>query len=113
MEIPQPVLEELLINALIHRDFFVSGNIRLLIFDNRIEIISPGKLPNNLTVEKIKRGVSIKRNQTLASFAFDLIPYRGIGSGILRALRQYPHIEFIDEVEIEQFKAIIKRPNQE
>ncbi len=113
LEIPQPVLEELLINALIHRDFFVSGNIRLLIFDNRIEIISPGKLPNNLTVEKIKRGVSIKRNQTLASFAFDLIPYRGIGSGILRALRQYPHIEFIDEVEIEQFKAIIKRPNQE
>ena len=112
LEIPQPVLEELLVNALIHRDYFISGNIRLLIFDNRIEIISPGKLPNNLTVEKIKRGVSIKRNQTLASFAFDLIPYRGIGSGILRALRHYPHIEFIDDVEIEQFKAIIKRPDQ-
>jgi ATP-dependent DNA helicase RecG len=112
LEIPQPVLEELLINALIHRDFFISSNIRLLIFDNRIEIISPGKLPNNLTVEKIKRGVSIKRNQTLASFAFDLIPYRGIGSGILRALRHYPHIEFIDDAEIEQFKAIVKRPGQ-
>ncbi len=112
LEIPQPVLEELLINALIHRDFFISSNIRLLIFDNRIEIISPGKLPNNLTVEKIKRGVSIKRNQTLASFAFDLIPYRGIGSGILRALRHYPHIEFIDDAGIDQFKAIIKRPGQ-
>lgn len=112
LEIPQPVLEELLINALIHRDYFISSNIRLLIFDNRIEIISPGKLPNNLTVEKIKRGVSVKRNHTLASFAFDLIPYRGIGSGILRALRHYPHIEFIDDMEIEQFKAIIKRPIQ-
>jgi ATP-dependent DNA helicase RecG len=109
LEIPQPVLEELLINALIHRDYFISSNIRLLIFDNRIEIISPGKLPNNLTVEKIKRGVSVKRNHTLASFAFDLIPYRGIGSGILRALRHYPHIEFIDDVEIEQFTAIVKR----
>lgn len=112
LEIPQPVLEELLINALIHRDYFISSNIRLLIFDNRIEIISPGKLPNNLTVEKIKRGVSVKRNHTLASFAFDLIPYRGIGSGILRALRHYPHIEFIDDVEIEQFTAIVKRPTQ-
>jgi ATP-dependent DNA helicase RecG len=112
LEIPQPALEELFINALIHRDYFINGNIRLLIFDNRVEIISPGKLPNNLTVEKIKRGVSIKRNHTLASFAFDLIPYRGIGSGILRALRHYPHIEFIDDVEIEQFKAIVKRPGQ-
>jgi ATP-dependent DNA helicase RecG len=54
----------------------------------------------------------LKRNQTLASFAFDLIPYRGIGSGILRALRHYPHIEFVDDVEIEQFKATIKRPSQ-
>jgi ATP-dependent DNA helicase RecG len=110
LEIPQPVLEELLINALIHRNYFISSNIRILIFDNRVEIISPGKLPNNLTVEKIKRGVSIKRNHTLASFAFDLIPYRGIGSGIIRVLQHYPDIEFINDVEIEQFKAIIKRP---
>lgn len=110
LEIPPPVLDELLINALIHRDYFISSNIRILIFDNRIEIISPGKLPNNLTVEKIKKGVSVKRNNTLASFAFDLIPYRGVGSGILRALQHYPDIEFIDDADLEQFKAIIKRP---
>ncbi len=110
LEIPPPVLDELLINALIHRDYFISSNIRILIFDNRIEIISPGKLPNNLTVEKIKRGVSVKRNHTLASFAFDLIPYRGIGSGIIRALQHYPDIEFIHDVDLEQFKVVIKRP---
>lgn len=110
LEIPPPVLDELLINALIHRDYFISSNIRILIFDNRIEIINPGKLPNNLTVEKIKRGISVKRNNTLASFAFDLIPYRGVGSGILRALQYYPDIEFINDVDLEQFKAIIKRP---
>lgn len=110
LEIPQLVLEELLVNALIHRDYFISSNIRLLIFDDRVEIISPGKLPNNLTVEKIKRGISIKRNHTLASFAFDIIPYRGIGSGILRVLQSYPDVEFINDVETEQFKAIIKRP---
>ncbi|MCP4220228.1 MAG: ATP-dependent DNA helicase RecG, partial [bacterium] len=80
------------------------------IFDDRVELISPGRLPNNLTVEKIKRGVSVKRNHTLASFAFDIIPYRGVGSGILRALNHYPHIEFINDIELDQFKAIIKRP---
>ncbi|MCP5107371.1 MAG: ATP-dependent DNA helicase RecG, partial [bacterium] len=110
LEIPQPVLDEIFINALIHRDYFISSNIRILIFDNRLEIVSPGKLPNNLTVEKIKKGVSVRRNHTLASFAFDLIPYRGIGSGIIRALQHYPHIEFINDAEAEQFKVIIKRP---
>ncbi len=110
LEIPPPVLDEMFINALIHRDYFIGSNIRILIFDDRLEIVSPGKLTNNLTVEKIKRGVSVKRNHTLASFAFDLIPYRGIGSGIIRALQHYPHIEFINDTEIEQFKVIIKRP---
>ncbi|MFH1319513.1 MAG: RNA-binding domain-containing protein [Bacteroidota bacterium] len=110
MEIPKIVLEELLANALIHRNYFIESDIRILIFDDRIEIISPGKLPNNLTVEKIKRGVSVKRNPTLASFAFDLIPYRGIGSGILRVLESYPNVEFYNETEIDQFKAIIYRP---
>lgn len=110
-EIPLIVFEELLTNALIHRDYFVQNNIRIFIFDNRIEIISPGKLPNSLTVEKIKYGISIKRNPTLASFAFDLINFRGIGSGIHRAIQHYPAIdEFINDEVIEEFKVIIYRP---
>ncbi|MCP5054107.1 MAG: hypothetical protein GY940_43470 [bacterium] len=113
LEVPSPVLQELLVNALIHRDYFISNNIQILIFDNRVEIVNPGKLPNTLTVENIKLGVSMKRNHTLASFAFDLLPYRGIGSGILRALNLYPDIEFVNDTETEQFKAIIKRPAQD
>ena len=108
-EVPLIVFEELLVNALIHRDYFISGNIRILIFDNRTEIASPGKLPDSLTVEKIKRGVSIKRNQTLASFAFDVLNFRGIGSGILRALSVYPDISFVNDVDIEQFTAVVRR----
>lgn len=46
-EIPESVFEELLVNALMHRDYLVSAPIRLFIYDNRIEIISPGHLPNN------------------------------------------------------------------
>jgi ATP-dependent DNA helicase RecG len=110
-EIPMLVFEELVINALIHRDYFINSNIRILSFDNRIEIISPGKLPNNLTVEKIKKGVSIRRNQTLSSFAFDVLNFRGIGSGILRALKAYPKIDFENQEDVEQFKAIVFREN--
>lgn len=52
-EVPQVVFEELLVNALVHRDYFISAPVRLFIFDDRVEIISPGSLPNNLSVAKI------------------------------------------------------------
>lgn len=110
LEIPREVFEELVVNALIHRDYFISSTIKVFIFDNRIEIISPGKLPNNLTIERIKAGVSIARNPILFTNARYLIPFVGVGSGIPRAISLYPNIEFIDDREKEIFKSIIKRP---
>lgn len=99
-EIPPVVFEELLVNALIHRDYLVSAPIRLFIFDNRIEIISPGHLPDNLTVEKIRAGNSNIRNPILVSHvAKGLLPYRGLGSGIQRALKAWPKLEFVDDRE--------------
>ncbi|NNM59362.1 MAG: ATP-dependent DNA helicase RecG [Legionellales bacterium] len=111
-EIPRIVFEELLANALIHRDYFVSAPIRLLVFANRIEIISPGHLPNNLTVNNIKLGNSNIRNPILASFATRLLPYRGLGSGVLRALKAWPDIDFSDDREGNQFKVIIHRDTE-
>jgi ATP-dependent DNA helicase RecG len=108
-EIPRIVLEELIANALIHRDYFISAPIRLFVFQNRIEIISPGHLPNNLTIENIKYGNSNARNPILASFARLLLPYSGIGSGIMRALQHYPEIDFIDDRKNNQFKVVIHR----
>jgi ATP-dependent DNA helicase RecG len=64
-EIPLSVFEELLVNALAHRDYLITAPIRLFVFDNRIEIISPGHLPNNLTVAKIRTGNSVIRNPIL------------------------------------------------
>ena len=52
----------------------------------------PGYLPNNLTIEKIKLGNSNIRNPILVSFASRILPYRGLGSGIMRALAAYPEI---------------------
>jgi len=108
-EIPHEVIEELVTNALVHRDYFVSAPVRVFIFRNRVEIISPGHLPNNLTIENIKSGISNARNPALASYASHILPYRGYGSGIGKALAMYPHIEFLDDRDGNIFKVTIKR----
>jgi ATP-dependent DNA helicase RecG len=108
-EIPSESIEELISNALIHRDYFVPAPVRIFIFRDRVEIISPGHLPNNLTVENIKAGNSHARNPVLASFANHVLPYRGYGSGIIRALAKYPYIDFSDDREGNLFTAILKR----
>ena len=109
LEIPKIVFEELVVNALIHRDYFISAAIRIFIFSDRIEIISPGHLPNNLTIENIKNGNSNIRNSILASFATKLVPYRGLGNGIRRAIKAYNKIEFQDHRKENLFKVIINR----
>jgi len=108
-EIPRIVWEELVANALIHRDYFISAPVRVLVFLNRVEIISPGHLPNNLTIENVKAGNSNMRNPILASFASKLLPYRGLGSGLLRALRAWPSIELTDDRVGNLFKVVISR----
>ncbi|WP_018416828.1 RNA-binding domain-containing protein [Teredinibacter turnerae] len=108
-EIPRIVWEELVANALIHRDYFISAPVRVLVFLNRVEIISPGHLPNNLTIENVKAGNSNMRNPILASFASKLLPYRGLGSGLLRALRAWPSIELNDDRVGNLFKVVISR----
>lgn len=110
-EIPLIVFSELLINALIHRDYFINDSIKIFMFQNRIEIKSPGKLPNSLTINEIKSGLRKSRNFILATIAAEQVDYRGIGSGIVRALAHYPHIEFMNDTEGEQFTAIIYRKN--
>ena len=57
LEIPPIAIEELLVNALMHRDYFDSASIRILVFRDRIEIISPGHLPDNISTEEIKQEI--------------------------------------------------------
>ena len=92
----------------------MNATIRLFIFDNRIEIISPGHLPNNLTVEKIRSGISNIRNPILVSYAAKgLLPYKGLGSGIKRALEDWPDISFTDDREGCMFIATVHRKEPE
>lgn len=103
------VLTEIIINALVHRDYYINASIKIFIFHSRVEIISPGKLTNSLTIEKIKSGLSIHRNPILNSICKTVLPYSGYGSGIKRVLNIYPDIELINDSDKEEFKCIIKR----
>ena len=109
LEIPLEVFVEILTNSLIHRDYYQNATIRLFIFDNRIEISSPGLLPDSVTEKSIKQGISKPRNQLLFDNAKFLLPYTGIGSGIIRAMKSYNHIVFNNNYTKEEFVVIIHR----
>lgn len=112
LEISEIALIELVQNALVHRDYFKNSPIRVLIFDDRVEIISPGKLPNSLTVEDIKYGNPVIRNNQLVAFASKTMPFSGLGSGIRRAMAEQPNIELINDIAGEQFIVKIPRPTK-
>jgi predicted HTH transcriptional regulator len=103
LEIDKEVLTELIVNALIHRDYYINSSIKIFMFHNRVEIISPGKLTNSLTVEKIKNGIAIQRNPILSSICKSILPYNGYGSGIKRVLRLDSDVEFINDVDMAEF----------
>lgn len=109
LEIPVETIEELLVNALVHRDYFIHSSIKVFLFDNRIEIVSPGKLPNTLTIENIKAGTSIPRNPILFSNVRYILPFVGVGSGIPRAFENSPDLDLINDTDRELFIAVIKR----
>jgi len=104
-------LEEVLQNALIHRDYFKNAPVRLMIFDNRIEIISPGRLPNSLTVDEIKYGNPVIRNNQIVLFASRTLPYSGLGSGLRRAFANQPDMELENDIDGEQFIVRFPRTN--
>ncbi|WP_296875715.1 ATP-binding protein [Thomasclavelia sp.] len=66
-EIPPAIIRELLINSAVHRSYLDHGNIQVAIYDDRLEITFPGKLPLGQTIEKMKQGYSKIRNEALAN----------------------------------------------
>jgi len=109
LEISEEVLEEILQNAMVHRDLLRSAPIRIFVFDNRVEIISPGSLAGGLTEEDIRKGKTYQRNPFMATFATNALHYRGIGSGIVRILSQYPDVDISNDISGKEFKVTIQR----
>ena len=64
---PARVVKEAITNAVIHRDYRLNRDIRILIFDNRIEVLSPGLFPGRITAATVNRMGSLARNALIAS----------------------------------------------
>ena len=112
LEIAEEVLEEVVQNALVHRDLLRPAPIRIFIFDNRVEVISPGALAGGLTEDDIRNGKTYQRNPYMAIFATNALYYRGIGSGIVRILAEYPDIQLDNDDRAKEFKVTIWRTTQ-
>jgi len=81
-EYPEDVVREVVANALVHRDYSIAGaDVMLTIYSDRLEIQSPGRLPNTVTVDGMKAGVRYSRNQTLVNVMRDYgyVDARGMG----------------------------------
>jgi len=112
-EISLEALREAIVNAVAHRDYTIPSNIRLFVFDDRIEVINPGKLPNTVTIENIKYGIHVERNPIIVSYLTKLKKMSQIGTGIPRMINlvkrstgKEPLFQEIDH----QFKVTIYRP---
>lgn len=109
LEIPYTSLVEFTVNSLIHRSLNMKAPVRIFIFDNRVEIHSPGALPNGLTIDDIKAGTSMPRNMFLFNNAIYLLPYTGVGSGITRALDEDINVTFMNNNKAQEFVITVWR----
>lgn len=85
-ELPSEALREVLVNALAHRDYTVQGPIRAIVYDDRVEVRTPGGLPNAVSLEALPLGIHILRNPTIYNLFLQAGLVTDAGSGIPRTI---------------------------
>lgn len=111
---PLPVLREAIVNALVHRDYLLSAtNVQLSIFADRIEIVSPGRLPNGISVERMRAGCRAARNQLIMDVMRDYGYLEHMGMGIPRkilvGMKEFNNTEPEFHIEGETFRVVLRR----
>ncbi len=86
-EMPAAVLREALVNAWAHRDYTIASPVRVLVFDDRVEVRTPGQLPNAVTLDALRFGVHVLRNPTVYNMLLKIGLVTNAGSGIPRMIR--------------------------
>lgn len=88
-EYPREAIWEVLVNAVIHRDYSISDDIQVLIFDNRIEVLSPGRLPGYVTVENILEARFSRNTKMVRTLArYKEAPNKDMGEGLNTAFQK-------------------------
>ncbi|MFV1950472.1 MAG: ATP-binding protein, partial [Nitrospinota bacterium] len=84
---PDEVIREAVVNALAHRDYTITGTeIELSVYSDRLEIISPGRLPNTVTIERMKAGCRATRNELIKEVLRDYHYIEATGLGVPRKI---------------------------
>lgn len=106
-------VREAVINAFAHRDWTRATDIEVSLYQNRMEIVSPGPLPNHVTVERMKQGLRIPRNpiliQTLKDYGYVEHIGMGVRNKIIRGMRQHNGTEPDFEADDMQLLVRLKR----
>jgi ATP-dependent DNA helicase RecG len=107
---PQPsdkALRELLVNACVHRNYSIAGSkIRLFLFDDRIECHSPGRLPNTITLDKLRFGVSYASNPIIIKFMDNLRYIDRLGRGFPLLYREAKRLG--SELEVDEIGDVLR-----
>ena len=113
---PPEVIRKLVVNAFAHRDWTRQNDIRLIVFRDRMEVTSPGALPNGMTIEKIRSGQQAPRNTNMVRILRDSGMMDDRGMGIRRKVRPLMREQNGSEPEFEAtedyFKVTLRRREQ-
>jgi len=110
--IPEKVLREAVLNAVAHRDYRAASQVRIFVFDDRVEFVNPGELLNQLTLEGIQLGgISQRRNPVVAALLARARRRESLGMGVLEMIRlmrerKLPPPEF--SVAAGHFKVVLR-----
>jgi len=89
LEIPEVAIREALLNAIVHRNYHINGPIKIAIYENRVEIFSPGTLAGPLNVRNLKMGLSYIRNIAICKVFREAGYIEKLGSGFLIIFKSY------------------------
>lgn len=110
-KIPEKAFREAVANALVHRTWDINANIRILLFDNRIEISSPGGLPSGISENEYLNGnISTLRNPVLGNVFFRLHYIEMFGTGIKRIMEAYKNYQNKPQFEIKDNSITVTLP---
>ncbi|MDR3905152.1 RNA-binding domain-containing protein [Evtepia sp.] len=109
---PEEALREALLNSLVHRDYSFSASTLISVYDDRIEFVSVGGLPNGIALEDILLGLSVCRNPKLAAVFYRLNLIEAYGTGMPKILKAYAGSGVKPKIEVSSNAFKITLPNR-
>lgn len=108
IEYPEETLHEIITNAVLHRDYSITTDIQIRIFDNRVEVESPGKLPGYVTVQNILESQSARNPKIVRLInKFPDAPNKDVGEGLNTAFEAMTKLRLREPQIIENEKSVL------